>query len=101
MKKMIVAAVAVAAALTATPGHAASADTWVDGWAASPHSSAAETEIPTFNNRTLRMIVHLHASGTAVRIKVSNNFGDRPVTFGRAAVGIRTSGAAVASSRPV
>src|SRR6476646_4759993 len=85
----------VVAAGTANPAHAAAPTTWVEGWAASPHSSAAETEVPTFADRTLRMIVHLHATGTSVRITVSNSFGDRAVRFGRAAVGLRTSGAAV------
>ena len=96
----LIAAATLAAALTATPAQAA-AEPWVEGWAASPHSSAAETAVPTFAGQTLRMIVRLHAGGTSVRIRLSNTFGNRPVTFGRAGVGVRTDGAAIASSRPV
>ena len=34
------------------------------------------------------MVVHPHASGTSVRIRLANSFGDRAVTFGRATVGV-------------
>jgi lysophospholipase L1-like esterase len=83
--------------MVAAPQASAATATWVDGWAAAPHSSAAETTVPTFTNRTLRMVVRLHASGTSVRIRLANSFGDRAVTFGRVTVGRRVADAAVAS----
>jgi len=70
---------------------------WVDGWTASPQSSAAATKPPAFTNQTLRLIVHLHGSGTSVRLRLSNTFGDRAVTFNHVTVALRTSGAAVKS----
>ena len=84
-----------------SPDVVAAAGAWVDGWAAAPHSSAAETTVPTFSNQSVRMVVRLHAGGNAVRIRLSNTFGDRPVTFGRASVGVRGSGAAVPAVQPV
>jgi lysophospholipase L1-like esterase len=76
---------------------------WVESWAAAPHSSAAETSPPAIQNQTLRLIVHLHASGARVRLRLSNSFGAGPVTFDRAWVGIRGAGAALVAgtNRPV
>ena len=48
-----------------------------------------------FSNQTLRLIVHSRADGTAVRIRLSNTSGDRPVTFGRTSVGLSAGGGAV------
>jgi lysophospholipase L1-like esterase len=92
-------AAALAAGIFAAGPAASAAPTWVDAWAAAPHSSAAETAVPTFADRTIRMIVRSHAGGSSVRLRLSNTFGDRAVRFGRASVGIRTSGAAVTSLR--
>jgi lysophospholipase L1-like esterase len=73
------------------------ATTWVDAWGAAPHSSAAEAAPPSFANQTLRLITRLHAGGSRVRVRLSNTFGDKPVTFGKVTVGRRSSGAAVTS----
>jgi len=69
--------------------------TWVDAWGAAPHSSANEEQPTAFDNQTLRLIVHLHAGGNAVRVRLSNVFADRAVTFGRVRVGLRATGAAL------
>jgi lysophospholipase L1-like esterase len=76
---------------------------WVDAWGAAPHSSAAEAAPPSFQNRTLRMILRLHAGGMSVRIRLSNTFGSQPVRFGRVRVAVRDTGAALVPStnRPV
>jgi lysophospholipase L1-like esterase len=44
-------------------------------------------------NQTLRMIVHPSIGGNVWRVKLTNRFGTRPVTFGRAAVALHASGA--------
>jgi lysophospholipase L1-like esterase len=69
--------------------------TWVEGWAAAPISSAAEPTVPTFANRTVRLVVRPRAAGTQVRVRLSNAFGDRPVSFGHVAVGVHAGGGAV------
>ena len=76
------------AATTAPPS-------WVDSWGASPQSSATVSPPPSFTNQTLRLIVHLHAGGTSVRVRLANTFGDRDITFDHVTVALRTSGAAV------
>ena len=54
-------------------------------------------------DRTYRLIVHTSAGGSGLRIRLSNALGRRPVTFGRAYVGLRRGGAAVKSdsNRPL
>jgi lysophospholipase L1-like esterase len=47
-------------------------------------------------NQTLRMIVHPSMAGTSWRVRLTNEFGTRPVTFGRAYAGLQSSGANVA-----
>jgi lysophospholipase L1-like esterase len=91
----VLAGAALVAGMVTTPEASAATAAWVDGWAAAPHSSTAETTVPTFTNRTLRMVVRLHAGGTSVRIRLANSFGDRAVTFGRVSVGRRGTGAAL------
>jgi lysophospholipase L1-like esterase len=86
--------IAATAHAATTPAAAAP---WVDGWAAAPQSSAVATDTHSFSNRTLRLIVHLHTSGTSVRVRLANTFGDRAQTFNRVTVALRTSGATVKS----
>ncbi|MEU4424508.1 SGNH/GDSL hydrolase family protein [Actinoplanes sp. NPDC024001] len=43
-------------------------------------------------NQTLRMIVDPSVEGTSWRIRLTNEFGARPVTFGRAYAGLQSSG---------
>jgi lysophospholipase L1-like esterase len=47
----------------------------------------------TFENQTLRQIVHISLGGDAVRVKFSNVIGAVPLTINAATVGIRASGA--------
>jgi lysophospholipase L1-like esterase len=44
-------------------------------------------------NQTLRMVVHPSIGGDLWRVKLTNRFGDRPVTFGRAVVALHATGA--------
>ncbi|MFF4755982.1 SGNH/GDSL hydrolase family protein [Streptomyces sp. NPDC002514] len=46
-------------------------------------------------DRGYRLIVHTSAGGTGTRIRLSNVFGDRPVTFDGVHAGIRAEGAAL------
>jgi lysophospholipase L1-like esterase len=101
--------VAAAAALVAlagvlafpSPGAAAdcgsrgTACKWLATWAAAPMAYApAKLAAPDdfsaagFGDQTIRDIVHASAAGQAVRIRLSNQFGARPVTFGQVDIGI-------------
>ncbi len=44
------------------------------------------------HNQTLRMIVQPSIEGTSWRVRLTNEFGTRPVTFGRAYVGLQRIG---------
>jgi lysophospholipase L1-like esterase len=65
---------------------------WIGTW-----GTAAQAQIPgrvlKFQNQTLRLIVHTSASGTKVRIRISNTFGDGPLVIGGAHVARRATGA--------
>ncbi len=46
-------------------------------------------------DRSYRLVVRTSAGGTDLRVRLSNAFGDRPVTFGRAYAGVQKEGAAL------
>jgi len=65
---------------------------WIGTWA-----TAAQPFLPgtlqTYRNQTLRLIVHISAGGSKVRIKISNAYGDQPLLIGAAHIARRTSAA--------
>ena len=73
--------------------------TWVTGWGAS-QQALGNTPIA---NATVRMIARITIPGDSVRLRLDNTFGTEAVTIGRAYVGHRVQGAALAagSNRPV
>jgi lysophospholipase L1-like esterase len=75
---------------------------WVSSWTASPQGPRGV--IPaSFSNRTIRQIVHLSVGGNKVRVRLSNEFGAKPVLIGTASMAIAggTSDIVAASLRPV
>ncbi|MGZ3552236.1 MAG: hypothetical protein ACXWNK_09100 [Vulcanimicrobiaceae bacterium] len=59
---------------------------WV-GRAASPVDAAKDG----FHDQTIRMVVHVSIGGSAVRIRLSNAFGEAPLTIGHVTVGLARS----------
>ena len=101
-------AIAAAAALSANSfalspaGAQAQTNAWISSWTASP--MAPRGVIPaSFSNRTIRQIVHLSIGGSKVRIRLSNEFGAKPVLVGTASVAMAggTSDIVAASLRPL
>ncbi|WP_329061332.1 SGNH/GDSL hydrolase family protein [Streptomyces sp. NBC_01429] len=86
----LTALVAVPTASSARPAAA----TEVVTWAAS--ADRLDAAVP---GRTHRVVVHTSAGGRDLRVRLSNAFGEQPVTFGRAYAGPRASGAAVVPGR--
>ena len=90
-------------------GQSAPQERWTATWAASLLASAPRPpadsvdRVMTIANRTLRQVVRVSAGGSRVRIRLSNQYGDRPLVIGSAHVALRTSGAAIdpATDRPV
>jgi lysophospholipase L1-like esterase len=61
--------------------------TWVGTWATSPQIPS--TEFPeTFDNQTLRQIVHTSIGGSELRVRFSNSFGIESLTIDAASIGI-------------
>jgi len=75
--------------LTARPQN-----TWIGTWAAAPQASMPG-HLQTFQNQSLRLIVHISSGGTKVRIKISNTYGEHPLLIGGAHIARRTSGAEI------
>ncbi len=72
---------------------------WRTAWATSQQNAGANG----MTNTTLRLIARVTVTGDAVRVRLDNAYGTRPLRIGRASVGLRTRGASVAagSSRPL
>ncbi|AHG93384.1 lysophospholipase L1 (plasmid) [Gemmatirosa kalamazoonensis] len=101
---LVLALSTIAASCARTPSRAASAapvPAWLPTWAPSQSPVAARPAadardpVPTYANATLRQIVHTTIGGDHVRIRISNEYGDRPITIGSAHVALRTSGSTI------
>ena len=64
---------------------------WVGTWATAP----APAEGASFANQTLRMNARVSIGGDALRVRLSNAYGVRPLTIGAAHIGLRATGPAV------
>src|SRR5215470_17834705 len=64
---------------------------WVGTWATAAQPSLPATQ--SYNNQTLRLIVHASIGGSKVRIKISNTYADRPLVIGAAHIARRAAGA--------
>lgn len=90
--------------LAATPAHA---DKWITAWAASvqgPYPSGNATAQPDLRfafptpearDQSFRLVVKPELWGRTMRLRFSNAFGTKPVTFDAAFVGLQVSGAAI------
>jgi lysophospholipase L1-like esterase len=77
----------------------APSERWITAWATSQSGLGTDA----VSNTTVRMIARVTVAGQAVRIRVDNTFGTAPLVIGKAYLGHRIQGAAVApgSNRPV
>ncbi len=72
---------------------------WFATWTASPSDAPPRPprdsidRTPTLFDQTMRLIVRTSIGGDNVRIRVSNEYGDRPLVIGAAHVAVRTTGA--------
>src|SRR6186997_1416776 len=103
-KALVLAGVVVGLSLLLDSGSAAqqaapASQRWVTAWGTSPSGLGTDA----VSNTTVRMIARVTVSGEAVRIRVDNTFGTSPLVIGKAFVGHRIQGAAVAagSNRPI
>lgn len=69
--------------------------TWVAAFRSaviSPDEEISLKESRSFAGQTVRQILHLDGGGTAVRVRLSNEYGRRPLTVGAARVALRETG---------
>ena len=64
---------------------------WVGTWTATP----APAEGAAFANHTLRMTPRVSLGGSAVRVRISNAYGTRPLQIGAARIALRAEGATI------
>jgi lysophospholipase L1-like esterase len=109
LKLVALAVVLGAIGMLAVQTSAQSGLTWVTAWTASAHgpypsgnpsaqpnlSFAFPTPASGARDQTLRLILKPDVWGPETRIRLTNAFGTRPVTFGQVHVGLQMSGAAV------
>jgi lysophospholipase L1-like esterase len=75
------------------PGREATAATsWTGTWSASPQSGGS-----SFNQQTLRQIVHTSIGGSLTRVQLSNVYGTQSVTVADVHIAQRTSGSTVST----
>ncbi len=95
MRRLLV----VAFSLIALPVGAQQRPHWIATWA--PSQSAATPipprdsldRVPTFVDRTVRQIVRTTLGGDSIRIRLTNEYGERPLVVGAAHIAVRESGA--------
>lgn len=63
----------------------AAADPWVGTWATVP-TGVPPTNVTTFEDQTIREVAHVSIGGDTLRVRLSNEFGDRPLRIGEAHV---------------
>ena len=97
MRRLLLAAIT----LVALPVAAQRPARWLATWAPSPHAAAARPPVDsidrvrTYADRTIRQIVRTTLGGERVRIRFTNEYGDRSLVIGAAQVAVRDTGAAV------
>jgi hypothetical protein len=65
--------------------------TWTGTWATAP-TTVPKTDTTTFHDQTIRQIVHTSIAGSALRIRLSNEFGKQPLKIGEVHVARRAPG---------
>ena len=106
---VFVAAGLMVVAVAPTAASSAETDNWIGTWAASPQpiwdaDFFAPLNIPrSLWNQTVRQIAHVSLGGSRVRVVLSNEYGNRPLTIGAAHLAVAGGGSSIAagSDRPL
>jgi lysophospholipase L1-like esterase len=65
---------------------------WITSWTASPMASVPPPIIGplpfALNNQTIRQVLHLSAGGRRLRIRLSNEYGNKPLSVGAASIAL-------------
>jgi len=77
------------------------AQRWIATWAASPFAAPARPprdsadRVMQLYDQTVRLVVRTSVGGERVRIRLSNEYGDRPLVIGAAHIAVRDSAASI------
>ena len=73
---------------------------WVGTWATGPQLTETGNNPPSpgLTNNTLRQVVFSSISGSQLRLRLSNEFGDGPVTINAVHIALSTSGSSITMS---
>lgn len=102
LKCGIVAAMIMIGSAASTPAwsqttpSSSSAGNWVATWSSAPMPPGSATLPPvSFQNQTIRQVVHISAGGGLVRVRLSNTFGAAPLVIGDAHVALSATGSSI------
>src|ERR1043165_9610167 len=90
--------VLVAGLAVAPPAHAADPPRWIGTWTTSAQPVWDTDFFPgikfprTFWNQTIRQVARVSIGGARIRVVLSNEYGDRPVTIGAAHAALSDGG---------
>ena len=84
----VIALSGVLGALVLARSQGPSAAHWVTAWGSSLQGLAPST---TLSNATVRMIARVTIPGDAVRVRIDNSFGTKPLRISRASIGQRNN----------
>jgi lysophospholipase L1-like esterase len=91
----------VAGVIVALPLGAQQPLRWLATWAPSPFAAAPKPppdsvdHVPTYVDRTVRQIMRTTLGGSRLRVRFTNEYGERPLVIGAAHIAIRDTGAAI------
>ena len=93
--------VLAACAAPSTQAPRPQAPRWLATWTASPYDAGPRPprdsvdRVPKLFDQTLRLVVRTSIGGERVRIRLSNEYGDRPLVIDAAHIAVRDSGTAI------
>lgn len=101
MRKLLALAAALAAIATAPFAQAASPQ-WIGSWGASPQPPAATGgglgANRVFKDQTIRQVVRLSAGGDRVRVRLTNEYGTKPLAIGAASIALAAADGTVSGT---
>ncbi|HTF10015.1 MAG TPA: SGNH/GDSL hydrolase family protein [Asanoa sp.] len=101
---LLTAAVVTTLTLTGSAGATGGGQSWVGTWGTAVTGAATPPQPATvFENQTVRQVVHVSTGGSALRVRLSNEYGTGPLVIGAARVarGAGGSGIVPGTDRPL
>jgi lysophospholipase L1-like esterase len=101
---LLVSAISACSSASSLANGPSSAPRWLATWAASEHEgpprppSDSIDRTPRLFDQTLRLIVRTSIGGDRARIRISNEYGDRPLAIDAAHIAVRDSGASIVAA---